>query len=126
VGVGERDRERKAGEAGTRAEVGDPCCPGELRDGEAGQAVGDVDVDGSVGLGDGRVGIGCGGERREQRDEPVGRFKREGVCTRERGQARARFTGNGQRSPRSTGVTTSRRSGSSPSLWVATSVRSLR
>ena len=48
MGVGESDCEGEAGEAGTGTDVGDPLGRRKLRDLEAGEAVGDVDLPGAL------------------------------------------------------------------------------
>ena len=89
---------------------------------QAAEAVGHVDVErlGGVAHRGGRVGLRR--QRLEQRLEPPRRVIGQPVAL---GQPRERFTGNAQDTGR-VGVTTSLRSGSSPSLCVSTSVRSRR
>jgi hypothetical protein len=79
-----------------------------------------VKLGGSLGVAHGRGRCGRRRERVEEAREAVGRGGGETVTV---GQGQKRFTRNAQRR---SGVTTSRRSGSSPSLCVSTSVRSRR
>jgi hypothetical protein len=88
VRLGEGDREGKAGEAGAGAQVADRCGAGELGRLEAGEAVGQMDVERFTGLADGRGGIGLGGQRRE---EPAERLGGAGRQPEAGGQGRDRF-----------------------------------
>ncbi len=68
--VRERDRQRKAGEPGARADVDDRRRFPDERQLERGQAVGDVEVDRSLGIHDRRRWVDLGGERAQQAPDP--------------------------------------------------------
>jgi hypothetical protein len=124
VGIGEGDGQHEAGEAGAGADVGDAVGGAQVVDLETGEAVRQVRQRRLLAgpSGRGRVGLGLEGGQEEL--ELIGGSAAEPVPG---GQLRGRFTRNGQAplTPR-TGVSTRRRSGSSPSLCVSMSVRPRR
>jgi hypothetical protein len=81
----QRDREGKAGEARSGADVGDSTGVGELRDLEPGEAVGNVGGERIFGPADGGRGVGLGGERVDEEGQAIGRSLGQVVADREPG-----------------------------------------
>ncbi len=106
--------EGQPGEAGAGADVGDPAGVGDLGEIDRREAVGQVDAGGLLRRGDGRGRVGLRCQRLQQQREPADLFV---VQVAADARERACFTGNAQEPAAGrSGATTSRRSGSSPSL----------
>ena len=78
------DRQREAGKARARSDVGDGRRASDERKLERRQAIGDVEVDGLLGVDHGRRRVALGGERSQQAPDLCACGTREGVALGQR------------------------------------------